>query len=181
MFQPTNAYFFNVVNVESGSVVVVNNKSPSNTVSSVLPIVSYWSDVVWIQFVKAAMDAGKDVNQLKDSIHSCFQYFITNEVTLKTMNTALRNRGHNSIPTWEEKITWTMDEEEGQALLGTPNGSGCGFLLATHKSKLGLNTIKDVTIWADEPMELGESKGALSMYFTVKPVSADRRVGAREL
>jgi hypothetical protein len=41
-----------------------------------------------------------------------------------------------------------MDTEEGKALLGTPNGSGIGFLLAQHKEVLGMHkSVKQVTLF----------------------------------
>jgi ABC-type cobalamin transport system ATPase subunit len=33
------------------------------------------------------------------------------------------------------------------AILGTPNGAGSGFLLATHKTELGVKRFKSVTVW----------------------------------
>lgn len=118
-----------------------------------------------------------------------------------------------------------MQQDEGQAILGTPNGLGCGYVLAQHKEKLGVNTITEVTVWAvtaapleddekdsrrrkmthsdpmdedsedddsemdedsedsDDDNELNENlrQAGLSIYFTVKPVSANGGIGAREL
>lgn len=76
-----------------------------------------------------------------------------------------------------------MQEAAGQAILGTSNGAGCAYLVAQHKAQLGVKTITEVTLWAEEetklvPVEGLKSKPKLSMYFTVKPKSA---VGTREL
>lgn len=68
MWKPTNAMFFNAVNVESGSIVAMDNMSPAGTVARivpqpvpppVLPDLRKWSDDVWIQYVLAARKEGK--------------------------------------------------------------------------------------------------------------------------
>lgn len=41
-----------------------------------------------------------------------------------------------------------MSTANGQAVLGTPNGNGGAWLLATHKAKFGLKTIESVRVWA---------------------------------
>jgi hypothetical protein len=50
-----------------------------------------------------------------------------------------------------------MDTEEAQALLGSVNGSGIGWLLIEHKQQLGIKTVKQVTLfyhgWHDDTFE----------------------------
>jgi hypothetical protein len=47
-------------------------------------------------------------------------------------------------------ITWHMQTPEGQALLGTPNGSGVAGLLAQHNAELGHKTVESVTLFWDK-------------------------------
>ena len=42
-----------------------------------------------------------------------------------------------------------MSEPAGLAMLGTPNGRGVAWLLATHKEQFGHRTIESVRVWSD--------------------------------
>lgn len=43
-----------------------------------------------------------------------------------------------------------MDTTEGQALLGSPNGAGCAFILVQHKRQLGRKSFDRVTVFQDD-------------------------------
>jgi hypothetical protein len=47
-------------------------------------------------------------------------------------------------------VVFDMNTDEGQALLGSPNGLGVGYLLIQHKNSLGMKTISKVTVFQDE-------------------------------
>lgn len=100
----------------------------------------------------------------------------------RTVAEALSRRGMKSLGTYNDKVTLTMDLEEGQAILGTENGAGCAYLVAQHKAQLGIKTITEVTIWSEVETTLRSYDPPMfSMYFTVKPYSGNGKVKAREL
>jgi hypothetical protein len=66
-----------------------------------------------------------------------------------------------------------MDTEGGQALLGTINGSGVGFLLAQHKQRLGMHkSVRQVTLyypsWSDDTYENPSGDRSYSLLFQVE-------------
>lgn len=80
-----------------------------------------------------------------------------------------------SIPTYENKVTFNMDTDVGKGILGSPNGAGCGYLVAQHKAQLGLKKITKVVVWAQDEWGLEQSTDDLylSMYFPVEEVTTD--------
>lgn len=185
----TGAFFYNIVNPNAGSVVALDILSPSNTGAAVKPPLQQWSDVIWGQFVDAA---GPNAD-LKNKLDWCFRCYVNNQETLETIWAVMKIRDYKILTTYnkEKNIRFTMQEEEGQAIAETLKGAGCAFLIAQHKAQLGVQTITEVVIWADEATRLVDSRGqlnmnglkdpGLSMYFTIKPYSTDGKVGAREL
>jgi hypothetical protein len=84
--------------------------------------------------------------------------------------------------TWATRLTLTAADNIAEfcAVLGTPNGSGGGYLLLTHKALLGLKKITQVDIYAaegpyivvgsdEDDVEEAES-AQIVLVFTVKPV-----------
>lgn len=55
-----------------------------------------------------------------------------------------------------------MTEEAGLALLGSPNGAGCGFLLIGHKKELGVKKITKVTVLSGKECDLSQDTNAKS-------------------
>jgi hypothetical protein len=43
--------------------------------------------------------------------------------------------------------TFTLDTDEGLALLGTPNALGVGWLLAQHEEAFGEKRVTSITVW----------------------------------
>ena len=84
--------------------------------------------------------------------------------------------------TWRSRLTLTPEKNpnEFNAVLGSPHGSGAGYILVTHKEKLGLMKISQVDIYAaqeaftvtgsgEDEAEEGED-AQIVLVFTVKPV-----------
>jgi hypothetical protein len=47
-------------------------------------------------------------------------------------------------------VEFSMESEEGKALLASPNGAGMAWLLIMHKGVLGRKTVGKVIVFADE-------------------------------
>ncbi|KAF0328632.1 hypothetical protein GQ607_004044 [Colletotrichum asianum] len=76
-----------------------------------------------------------------------FQAHIVYEKTSDIVLQALREEGHQSVPGWDERITFQLDSDPGLAILGSPNGASTAWMLLQHKYRLGLKAIKEVTVW----------------------------------
>ena len=55
-----------------------------------------------------------------------------------------------------------FDTAAGLAMLGTPNGCGVAWLLATHKEQFSKRTIQSVRVWADD--------AGYNAYFKIVPL-----------
>jgi len=95
--------------------------------------------VVSLEWQKQAQANGHDVQGLK----YVFRFEVVNPATVMT---AERAAGLSFKAEWPG-ITFSMSDERGQAMLGTPNGAGIGYLLATHKEQLGDKTIETAQAW----------------------------------
>lgn len=114
-----------------------------------------WSDIAYLQWAKVA---GQKTKSLKHIIRSV----ITNAQTRTRIQEALKKTGHKKTPTWANAATFTMTKEAGLAFLGSPNGSGCGFLLIGHKKELGVKKITKVTVWSGKEWDLSQDINAKS-------------------
>ncbi len=60
-------------------------------------------------------------------------------------------------------------------MLGTPNGASTGFLLATHKGKLGIKRVASIAVWnhplSDVDLNSWRDGWKLNMLFTLEPVA----------
>jgi hypothetical protein len=130
--------------VKAGFIVAYNNFGPAwmlrkNKIKT-LPDIRAWSDVTFLEWQRQALVSGQDVQQLKYVI----RYEIINEDTCRIIEEAA---GEDQIPTPWPGLTESMSEEKGRAILGTPNGLGIAYMLATHKSHFGEKTIESVRVW----------------------------------
>lgn len=58
-----------------------------------------------------------------------------------------RDELEEKIPLEAKAKVFSMNTDEGKALLGTPNGKGVAWLLINHKAQLGMKQIKEVKVW----------------------------------
>lgn len=142
------------INVPAGLLIADNSLSPtdakaqiSGKTGTITPL-RQWSDVAFLQWLELAGAA--KVKGLKHVIRSV----ITNPQTRTRISEALTKSGHKTTPVWKNAAKFAMTTDEGAGLLGSPNGSGVGFLLAGHKSELGVKTIASVTVWANKELDL---------------------------
>ena len=138
------ARYQNVYNPKAGFIVAYNNFSPSfmvrNNPIKTVPDVRAWSDVTFIEWKTQAQISGQDIMGLK----YVFRYEIVNPQTALVIEKAV---GTFRSIRWPGLII-PMSDERGQAILGTPNGVGVAYLLATHKAQLGEKTIESVHVWS---------------------------------
>jgi len=98
---------------------------------------------------------------------------ITNACTLAVIHHILNSPKMANVNFLWPGAEFGMDTEEGQALLGTTNGSGIGFLLARHKQQLGIHkSVKQVTLfypsWCDSPYENPYGDRTYSLLFELE-------------
>jgi hypothetical protein len=106
----------------------------------ILPDVRAWSDVIFLEWETQAQASGQDIKGLK--------YVVRFEVANKdTVAIVIQGVGPLNTIKWPGK-TIPMSDERGQAILGTPNGVGVAYLLATHKAQMGQKTVESVQVWS---------------------------------
>lgn len=76
-----------------------------------------------------------------------FRTHITYQKTFDIIIQALREGGHQSVPGWDQRITFQIDSDPGLAILGSTHGASTAWMLLQHKYRLGLKAIKEVTVW----------------------------------
>lgn len=71
---------------------------------------------------------------------------IQNAATCMILTKIIQRQNRHVFDIWPG-LTFSIDSEEGLAILGTPNGSGTAYLLAQHREQLGYKTIDRVTVF----------------------------------
>ncbi|KAF2675742.1 hypothetical protein K458DRAFT_492907 [Lentithecium fluviatile CBS 122367] len=140
----TAAGFTIGVNPKSGTVSFVNRKSPQAQVkalwgrdptASELPYIQSSSDVAWCFWNRAMKDpGGGDLQNIR-------HFMATNTVNAET-NRLIRRAMKELGKRWPGE-EFSMDTDEGKALLGSPNGWSAGYFLMQHKEQLGGNKYTD--------------------------------------
>ena len=152
----------NYYNLPQGYIVSSFNYGPKHEFDALgieNPIyadVTYWSDVVFIEWQSQAQDRGLDVRGL----NYVFRYDISNAETILVMEQIFMGV---SRP-WPG-IEVQMSHSAGLAMLGTPNGRGVAWLLATHKEQFGRRTIESVRVWSGDNSEF-----VYHAYFKIVPL-----------
>ena len=143
LFQATQGRYMNIFNTRIGYTVAYNNFGAAwmvrNSENKILPDIRAWSDVVFLEWKTQAQANGHDVQGLKYVI----RYEIVNPSTVLI---AERAAGLWRRAGWPG-LTFFMDDDRARAVLGTPNGAGVAYLLATHKEQLGDKTIESTQLW----------------------------------
>ncbi|KAF1962039.1 hypothetical protein CC80DRAFT_543407 [Byssothecium circinans] len=148
-YRVTGASFELAVNPVQGAIFQQYVNSPKNSASNLwnkvpsndeLPKLRALSDILWGVW-----------NRQNSNVRN-IRYFwvqgVGNTKTKASIARGLRNAG-KSLGKWPG-TTFTMDTEEGLALLGSENGACFGFFLATHKAELGALIIEKVTVFRDD-------------------------------
>ena len=152
--------YSNVYNAKTGVIIAYNNFGPAYMVRAksikTLPDIRAWSDITFVEWQMQAQNKDQDVSGLKYVI----RYDIVNDETADIIARAAGPRFRIAWP----GATISMSTEQGRAILGTPNGVGVAFLLATHKAQLGQKTVESVHVWT---RQIYRSTGVSSQLYAV--------------
>jgi glucokinase len=103
-----------------------------------LPPLQNWSDVTFLQWNHiTARNPG--------ALKYVWRVNIFNADTYAIVKEALK-RKYNEEPSTLGRA-FSMDDEEGKAVLGTVHGAGVAYLLAQHKKQMGLKTVRGVYVF----------------------------------
>ena len=97
--------------------------------------------MLFVEWQSQAEDQRLDVRELE----YVFQQEMANPNTLMVIRTIFGE----TESLWPG-VELQMTEAAGLAMLGTSNGCGVAWLLATHKEQFGKRTIQSVRVWADD-------------------------------
>jgi hypothetical protein len=115
-------------------------KPPVTTV----PALKQWSDIIYLPWMELhTPTSGTKVSDLKYIMRTpC-----VNPTTQLVVTEVLKRTGKQLGP-WPG-ATFSADTKEGNALMGTPNGHGVGFMLVQHKKQLGNKVVEKITVFQD--------------------------------
>jgi hypothetical protein len=157
----TGAYFASILNIKAGMLTAANNFTPEakrairycSTLSEKqalppLPTLRHWSDIAFLQWSLLP-----SMNLPVPPLNYVFRQGIVNQDTLAIISAVVGyDCGYQGChgdmierPRWPG-VDFPIDTWEGLALLGTPNGSGVGWLLAQHKRELGHRVVEKVSV-----------------------------------
>jgi hypothetical protein len=165
---PNLPYFTQIINGDEGLIVAYDNLSPfeatrrSGGKGDDYPGLQFWSDVAYLQW---KMRTSSDYN-----LEYVLRYNVTNGFTADVVE-AINLTNKTETLVWPG-ISYNAASEEGQALLGTPNGSSIAFLLIQHKEGLGHKTVENITIFSSAGGEL-----MLLFHVVDVAVTSDHQVG----
>ncbi|KAK4542065.1 hypothetical protein LTR36_007096 [Oleoguttula mirabilis] len=153
IYNPSGGIYNSIMYPSHGILIANNNYSPKYMITKptshfrggpLVPLAA-WSDVQFLKWQHLCTLAGTDVRSLK----YIFRSNIVNDVTRNVIFAALAKSGiKTGPPPWPGK-KYSMDSEEGKALLGTPNGNGVAWILFSHRAQLGWKTIESVQLFDD--------------------------------
>lgn len=102
-----------------------------------------WSDVAFLEWQRLCSHAGKPVNSLKYTIRSQIDNYATKDILRQV---CLMDKGSDDWSVIQDGMTFHADEEQFEAVLGTPNGRGLGYMLKDHKGQFGQMRVKELTV-----------------------------------
>ncbi|TEA10519.1 hypothetical protein C8034_v009635 [Colletotrichum sidae] len=175
--QPTRGHYTNVAVARSGAFIFDSNFSPKyarvsnkainpNKNPGDIPDLDTLSDLAWFQWHDSCMAIGASPGSLKVVFRSRITYVPTYDTVIE----ALRKAGHDRVPGWNQRITLSMDEDEGMAILGTAHGASTAWMLLQHKKDMGLKAIKEVVVWGSQggfPLGASALASTLNLRFTI--------------
>ncbi|KAI6889364.1 hypothetical protein KC360_g4428 [Hortaea werneckii] len=152
-FSETGARYQNAFSARHGFVVAEYNVSPPEQIKGNkakgmdwewhAPRLSKRSDVL---YVVMRWQVGLGETRFAN-YQWCFRAMIKNPETKAIVKQALGGRLQN-VRSWPGKsFRVSQGSEVGKALLGSPNGSGVGFMLADRKTDLGKKVVSEIIIF----------------------------------
>lgn len=136
----------NYFNVKGNAIVAVNNHGPAALakqddpslnaaqIARSVPVLNRWSDFVWALWKDLAGDKTSSLQYIfRDNVDNGDTKYIMEQVA--STQDALVSSGNLHMP-FPGK-TYSVNDKEGAALLGTPHGSGTAWLMIDHGRELG--------------------------------------------
>ena len=144
------------------------------------PPLSHHSDIAFLEWKRACAEHQRDLKSLKHIFISVVLTHATQDVVADIMN----NKGwphagwadmwSKQLPLWEQRLSFTLDSNEGKALLGTVKLKGIVWMLIQHREHLGRKTIKTISLFRDELSGINDSWDAdfrgPSMYIELEDI-----------
>ncbi|KAK2028607.1 hypothetical protein LX32DRAFT_719854 [Colletotrichum zoysiae] len=145
--KPTYSSYANVHVPASGAIIFDSDFSPETRQKEYglgdVPELHRLSDVAFFQWMDACKAKNVDPKSLK-------VMFVSHVINLETYNIvvdALLTDWHRMMPSFANKVVFSMETKQGQAILGSKWGSALSWMLIQHKKELGLKKIKEVAVW----------------------------------
>jgi len=150
-YPATGARFMNAYNPRSGTIVAMDNMSPTkravqrHMARDQLPTLRYWSDVVWLEWTRQCQLEGISTSQLNYVI----QYQILNSVTLQAIFDILQANGLqiSSWPGFTFDVANIRGSQVVADIMATPLGAGINRLLLQHERALGYKKVQAITLF----------------------------------
>jgi hypothetical protein len=177
--------FISDIYPESGIFVALVNNSPANIMAThagsnwrnlyTVSHIQQWSDAAFLEWSIACRGVGVAVDGLKYVLRAQIQNIVTQQIVFAVLESIWTDSLHTGTPTiglwgagltdggiWSNGITIDYADypNEFNAILGSPNGNGVAYLLATHKTDLQIKkTAKVAVFMGDEPYDVAGGPG----------------------
>ncbi|OAL49668.1 hypothetical protein IQ07DRAFT_654142 [Pyrenochaeta sp. DS3sAY3a] len=169
-YEPTFAYFCQVINLAAGVLTAADNLSPievlarSGISAAHAPELKYWSDVAYLQWLMEVTRANSSAK-----LNYILRYDVTNRQTDEVVD-LIHFRNDTETVVWPGQV-YAAHSEDGLALLGTPNSPA--YLLIQHKKGLGHRAVDKITVFKHETK--------LMMLFHITEVPQETREQTNEV
>ena len=117
------------------------------------PPLSHSSDITFLEWKRACDKHKTDPKSLKHIFISVILTPTTQDIVVSI----LRNQGRpitdradvwgNQLPTWEQKLTFLPDSDDGKALHATVQLKGIMWMLIQHREHLGKKAVKSISLF----------------------------------
>ncbi|KAK1978875.1 hypothetical protein LZ30DRAFT_598142 [Colletotrichum cereale] len=145
--KPTLAKYKNVANPRSGAFIFDSNWSPKYQQARLgrgdVPDLDTLSDLAYFQWQDSCVYTGTALSSLKVIFRAHVEYL----PSFWTVVEAMIEAGHQRIPSWNRRVTFSMDSSGGLAILGSAHGASTAWFLIQHRETLGAKRIKEAVVW----------------------------------
>ncbi|KAK5122394.1 hypothetical protein LTR85_003978 [Meristemomyces frigidus] len=177
----TQADYTNVYNPRQGAIIANFNYGPLIQIQRnglaeehpdiTAPPLKQWSDVVFLEYQSECQAQGQPIDRLQ----YFFRYQTQDPRTEYVVDACLdpaqdRPDEYDEAPAFGSRRVYTMDTEEGKALLASPNGSGVAWFLIQHRQQLGHKRVRSVSVFREDVRE-GVPYAGPTLLFEIEDVS----------
>ncbi|KAK5133383.1 hypothetical protein LTR08_007817 [Meristemomyces frigidus] len=149
LYKETGGEYEQIMNVVRGVIVTVWRISPLKSIESYkamgedwpwpVPKLWQWSDVTFLLYQQECGIFNQEITDLEWVFHETIINQDTNNIIRQAM-------GDNSVTAWPGR-SFHVSSEAGKALLGSPNASGTGWMLAQHKAAFPNKVVDWITVY----------------------------------